>query len=78
MQALMAETGSLVKYPGLEKKPAGITRLSTCQGPRDQPVPRRLRSQAAGRNALMILLYYEQQSEAYGNMVIGSAGMDTH
>lgn len=57
MQAIMAETGSLVKCLGLGKKPAGITGLSTCQYPREQPVPRRLRSEAAGREALMILLY---------------------
>lgn len=46
---LMAETGSLVKRLGLGKKPAGITWLSTCQDPRDQPVPRRFHSQAEGR-----------------------------
>lgn len=44
---------------GLGRKHAGITGLSTCQNPRDQPAPRRLYSQAAGREALIILLCYE-------------------
>ncbi len=62
MQALMAETGSLVKCLGLGKKSAGIIGLSIFQDPRDQLVPRRLHSQVVGRKALMMLRYYEQQS----------------
>lgn len=44
-QDVTAETGSLVKCRCLQNKPAGISGLSTCQDPWDQPVARRLQGE---------------------------------